>query len=92
LALPWGFVLKISNFKHQNTNKSQIPMSKTFKDKPLFRFLNFGHWDLFEIWVLVFGILTNSYQSRCQAGQTPQGITITELSGLGFFMQYPYIP
>ena len=31
-------------------------MTKTFKGKPLFRFLNFGHWDLFDIWDLVFGI------------------------------------
>ena len=22
-------------------------MTKTFKGKPLFRFLNFGHWDLY---------------------------------------------
>jgi len=27
LTLPWGFVLKITNSKHQITNKSQIPIS-----------------------------------------------------------------
>jgi hypothetical protein len=48
-------------------------MTQTFKDKPLFRISNFGHWDLFDIWVLVFGIPTNNYQSRCQAGQIPSG-------------------
>jgi hypothetical protein len=34
--------------------KFQHPMTNTFKDQPLIRFLNFGHWDLFDIWVLVF--------------------------------------
>jgi hypothetical protein len=32
-------------------------MTKTFKDNQLFRFSNFGHWDLFEY--LGFGISTN---------------------------------
>jgi len=35
-------------------------MTKTFKGKSLFRFSNFGYWDLFDIWVLVFGISSNS--------------------------------
>ncbi len=37
-------------------------MTKTFKDKLLFKFSNFGHWDLFDIWDLVFGISINYYQ------------------------------
>jgi hypothetical protein len=61
-------------------------MTKTFKDKPLFRYSNFGYWDLFDIWVLVFGILINNDQSRCQAGQTPQGIIKARCSGPGFFI------
>jgi len=31
-------------------------MTKTFQDKTMFEFLNFGHWDLFVIWNLLFGI------------------------------------
>jgi hypothetical protein len=52
-------VSKNTNSKHQNTNKSQTPI---FNDqnlpgqKTLFGFLNFGHWNLFDIWDLIFGI------------------------------------
>jgi len=31
-------------------------MTKTFQDKALFGFSNFGHWNLFDIWDLMFGI------------------------------------
>ena len=31
-------------------------MTKTFKGEPLFGFSNFGHWNLFDIWDLTFGI------------------------------------
>jgi len=31
-------------------------MTKTFQDKTLFGFSNFGHWNLFDIWDLIFGI------------------------------------
>ncbi len=44
---------KITNPKHQITNKSQIPI---FKDKNRFGILNFGHCDLFDICDLLFGI------------------------------------
>ena len=27
-------------------------------EKEIFGILNFGHWDLFEIWILVLGILS----------------------------------
>jgi hypothetical protein len=56
-------------------------MTKTFKHKPLFNFLNFGYWDLFDIWVLVIGISTNNYQQS----KSPQEISKAESSGLGFF-------
>ena len=59
--------LEIPNPKHQITNKSQIPI---FNDPNLFGILffemmlgfwisNFGHWDLFVIWVLWFVISVN---------------------------------
>jgi hypothetical protein len=56
-------------------------MTKTFKDKPLFRFSNFDHWDLFDIWNLVFRISINNDQQN----KSPQGITEAELFGFGFF-------
>jgi len=34
-------------------------MTKTFQEKTLFGFLNFGHWNLFDIWDLIFGISTS---------------------------------
>jgi len=29
-------------------------MTKTFQDETLFGFSNFGHWNLFDIWNLIF--------------------------------------
>jgi hypothetical protein len=50
-ALPWSFVSKITNAKHQITNKFQIPIfnDQTFQAETLFGFLNFGHCYLFDI-------------------------------------------
>jgi len=75
MALPWSFVSKITNSKHQITNKSQIAifnsavvakrllwrsrLTKTFQDETLFGFSNFGHWKLFDICNLIFGISIN---------------------------------
>jgi len=62
MALPWSFVPKNTNSKHQITNKSQIPtrcafsMTKTFIDNISFGFSSFGHWNFFVIWDLLFGI------------------------------------
>jgi hypothetical protein len=42
MALPWSFVSKNTNSKHQIPNKSQIPMTKTLQDKTV--------WIL-EFWV-----------------------------------------
>jgi len=71
-ALPWSFVFKITNSKHQISNKSQIPifnsavvatrllwrsrLTKTFQGGTLFGFSNFGHWKLFVIYNLIFVI------------------------------------
>jgi hypothetical protein len=44
---------KISNSKHQITNKSQIPI---LNDQNRFAILNFGHCYLFDICDLGFGI------------------------------------
>jgi hypothetical protein len=51
MALPWSFVSKITNSKHQITNKSQIPNSKPVQclaqalapRERLFGILNFGY-------------------------------------------------
>jgi hypothetical protein len=48
---------KISNYKHQITMKSQIPISN---DQNTFGILNFDHCDLFEICDLLFGISSHS--------------------------------
>jgi len=37
MALPWNFVTKITNSKHQISNKSQIPNLK-FQNKTIFLF------------------------------------------------------
>ena len=77
--------IKIPNFKHQITNKSQISIFNdqrihhnriTSFGKPGYagddtvgydcgqtislENLNLGHWNLFEIWLLVFGIFMTS--------------------------------
>ena len=62
MALPWSFVSKITNSKHQITNKSQIPIRfKTIVF--LFRILNFDHCYLFEFWDLLFEISTKQIPS-----------------------------
>jgi len=48
--------IQFSSTKLQINLKFQYPMTKTFQDKALFGFSNFVHWDLFDIWDLVFGI------------------------------------
>jgi hypothetical protein len=47
---------KITNSKHQITNKFQIPIPN---DRNRFGILNFGHCDLFGIWDLLFGICSH---------------------------------
>jgi hypothetical protein len=74
LVPPWGFVLQIASAKLQINLKFQYPMTRISENKPMFRFLNLGHWDLFDIWVLVFGISTN----KGQQSKSPQGITKAE--------------
>jgi hypothetical protein len=67
MALPWRFVPKITNYKHQITNKFQISNSKPVQRAAqalaprerlffLFGILNFGHCYLFVFWDLFFGI------------------------------------
>jgi hypothetical protein len=67
LALPWSFVSKITNTKQQIPNKSQITSTppkrrRTGKfqtrAKTIFLFVIcfFGHWNLFVICILLFGI------------------------------------
>jgi hypothetical protein len=51
-------MMKISNSKHQISNKSQIPM---FNDPNRFEILNFVHCNLFVICNLLFGILMSPY-------------------------------
>jgi hypothetical protein len=56
MGLPWSFVSKITNSKHQIPNKSQIPI---FNDQNLSGpniVSNFGHWKLFDICDLIFVI------------------------------------
>ena len=96
MALPWSFVSKNINSKHQITNKSQIPifnstvvakrllwlsrLTKTFQDETLFVFSNFGHWSLFDIWH--FNKSMNFQQSKSPLGTTKAGS-----SGPGFLLR-----
>jgi len=64
MALPWSFVYKITNSKHQIPNKSQITNSKPVQratqtlepGERLFflGILNFDHCYLFVFWDLFF--------------------------------------
>jgi len=58
MALPWILFLKpqIPSTTLQINLKFQYSISKNFQDKKLFGFSNFGHWNLFDIWDLIFGI------------------------------------
>jgi hypothetical protein len=47
-------IKKITNNKHQTSNKSQIPSIKCQMQK--FGILVIGYWNLFEIWDLLFGV------------------------------------
>jgi len=51
--------IQIPSTKLQINLKFQYSMTKTFQDKTLFGLSNFGHWDLFDIWDLIFGISIN---------------------------------
>jgi hypothetical protein len=61
MALPWSFVSKITNSKHQITNSKPVqraaqvlaPRERWFF---LSGILNFGHCYLFVFWDLLFGI------------------------------------
>jgi hypothetical protein len=66
MALTWGFVSKIQipSTKLQTNLKFQYSMTKTFQDKALFGFSNFGHWNLFDIWDLIFGISISQLDSN----------------------------
>ena len=48
LALPWGFVFKITNYNQQISNKFQIAINN---DQNLQGGVLFGYWD-FDFWIL----------------------------------------
>ena len=54
--------------KLQINLKFQYSMTKIFQDETLFGFSNFGHWDLFDIWNLIFLISINTVTR----GSTPR--------------------
>jgi len=43
-------------------------MIKTFQDESLFGFWNFGHWDLFDIWYLVFQQVIENSTKQISSG------------------------
>ena len=54
--------LQISSTKLQINFKFKYSMTKTLRTSPAcsgIEFSNFGHWDLFDIWDLIFGISVN---------------------------------
>jgi hypothetical protein len=55
--------LKNAKYKHQIPNKSQITILNDQnilgQDIALFEFSNFGHWNLFDVCNLIFGISKN---------------------------------
>ncbi len=50
---------QITSTKSQINLKLQYSMTKTFQGETLFGFSNFGHWKLFVICNLIFGISIN---------------------------------
>jgi len=64
---------KISNSKHQITNKSQIPI---LNDQNRFGISNFGHCDLFDICDLLFGISDTATLQYSKTARTCTGKAI----------------
>ena len=58
-------------------------MTKPFQGKTLFGYLNFGHWDLFDFWSLIFGISTR--QRNYSKANPLWGDVKAGPSGPGFF-------
>jgi len=58
-------------------------MTKAFKDETLFGFLNFGYWNLFVIWDLLFGISIS--QCTFNKANSLRGETKAWPSGSGLF-------
>ena len=54
-------------------------MNKTFQDKTLFGFSNFGHWIFFDIWNF-------NKSMKFQQSKSPLGITKAWSSGPGFLL------
>jgi len=54
--LDFAVKFQIPSTKLQINHKFQCSIKKTFMDESFFGFSNFGHWNLFAIWNLIFGI------------------------------------
>jgi hypothetical protein len=50
---------QIPSTKFQINFKSQYTKAKTFRSRVFFKFSKFGHWKLFDICDLIFGISVN---------------------------------
>jgi hypothetical protein len=75
--------IQIPSTKLQINLKFQYSMTKTFQGKTLFGYLNFGHWDLFDFWSLIFGISTR--QRNYSKANPLWGDVKAGPSGPGFF-------
>jgi len=75
MALPWSFVSKITNSRHQITNKSQIPNSKPVQSDCFFVWDFEFRFRLGRIICLFFGIcyLKFQYGNELSTKQIPSG-------------------
>jgi hypothetical protein len=77
MALPWIFVSKITNYKRQISNKSQIAI---FNDQNSLE-LRYGVVWIFEFWLLgfvwnlQFDIWDFDKSMNCQQSKSPLGLT-----------------
>jgi len=70
-------------------------MTQTFYDETLFGISYFGHWNLFDIWNLLFGISTSELNSNPRLPSLflqPSAYLLTIHGKLGYFRQFdPFI-
>jgi hypothetical protein len=86
MALPWSFVSKITNSKHQITNKSQIPIfnDQNLPGREIVFVLDFEFRSLFFVCFLGFVIWNFNKSMNFQQRKSPLGITKAWSSGPGF--------
>jgi len=90
MALPWSFVSKITNYKHQISNKSQITIfnDQNFSGRDIVWIFEFRSLEI--VCNLQFDIWDFNKSMNCQQSKSPLGQTKAWSSGPGFFTWFRY--